>query len=303
MNPAPTHATQTSPSRFLVLLNPAAGRRGRRYVESVIREMQALGARVDVYETQGQGDVIRVLPRLAADFEVIVAAGGDGTVNEVLNGLRGRDALLGIIPSGTTNVLATELGLPRQPARLAALLVAAPERAIYPADLNGRRFGMMVGIGYDAWVVEGVDTAFKKKLGKLAYVISMLRQLKAFGTRQYRLEIDGSIHTAASAVLTLGRHYAGSYVLSREARIDHPAIDAVLVQTLNRWAFLLMLFALPLGLASRLPFMRIVRGQRIRVERLDGGTESVQADGDTLSVLPAEIRVEGSPQRVIAPPG
>jgi diacylglycerol kinase family enzyme len=162
---------------------------------------------------------------------------------------------------------------------------------------------MMVGIGYDAWVVEGVDPALKKRLGKLAYVLSMVRELKRFGRHQYQLHIDGSVHTAASVVATLGRHYAGSYVLAREARIDLPELHLVLVQTLSRWAFLLMLLALPLGLAQRLPFMKTVRGRHVRVTPWPdaGTTESLQADGDTVGSLPAVISVEEDPLQVLVP--
>lgn len=299
----------TSEKRLLIVLNPAAGHHKRAHIDRVVAALQERGIRSDIYETRGPGDAMNALPRLRDDFDIVVAAGGDGTVNEVLNGLGGSRATLGIIPCGTTNVLATELGLPSQPEKIAAVLADGIDREVYAGQVNGRRFGMMVGIGYDAWVVDGVDPALKKKIGKLAYVLSMLRELKQFGRRQYRLDIDDAIHTAASAVLTLGRHYAGSYVLAREARLEEPVVDVVLVQTLNRWAFLLMLFALPLGLAQKLPFMKTVKGRHIRITPLaavassaqGSAQESLQADGDAVGHLPADVLVEEKPVRVRVP--
>lgn len=287
--------------RLLIVLNPTAGKHKRAHIDRVVAALAARGVRSDIYETRGPGDAMRALPKLRDDFDIVVAAGGDGTVNEVLNGLAGSSATLGIIPCGTTNVLATELGLPSHPEKIAAVLADGVDREIFAGQVNGRRFGMMVGIGYDAWVVEGVKPELKKKIGKLAYVLSMLRELRRFGQRQYRIDIDEVIHTAASAVLTLGRHYAGSYILARGARLDEDKIDVVLVQTLNRWAFLLMLFALPLGFAQKLPFMKTVKGKHVRIMPVVAilyPPESLQADGDSVGFLPAEVRVEDVPVKV-----
>jgi len=276
------------------------------HIDRIITALQEHGIRAEVYETQGQGDAIIALPRLTPDFDIVVAAGGDGTVNEVLNGIRGSTVTLGIIPCGASNVLATELELPTGPEAIAALFASGSTREIYSGDVNGRRFGMMVGIGYDAWVVAGVSHEQKQKLGKLAYVLSMLRELGRFGSQQYRVQIDDSLHTATSVVATLGRHYAGACILARKARIDEPVIDVLLVQTLSRWAFLLMLLALPFGLAEKLPFLKTVKGRRIHISHYpavasDTPRESLQADGDSVGYLPAELYVIETPLRVLAP--
>lgn len=149
--------------------------------------------------------------------------------------------------------------------------------------------------------MQGVDAALKKKIGKLAYVLSMLRELRRFGRRRYRLELDGVVHEAGSAVLTLGRHYAGSYILARDARIDAAEMDVVLVQTASSATFLLMLFALPLGLAARLPFMKTVKARSARISLVDGGSEALQADGDIAGALPSTVTVNDKAIRVLVP--
>ncbi len=292
-----------TPSRFLIVLNPAAGHARRHHITLIAEALKKAGsAVVDIHETRGPGDAMTALPAVAGNYDVVVAAGGDGTVNEVLNGLRDHPAVtLGLIPCGTTNVLATELGLPDAPEKVAAVLAGGHTRAIHPGSVNGRRFGMMVGVGYDAWVVQGVDAALKQKIGKLAYVLSMLRELRQFGQRRYRLELDGEVHEAGSAVLTLGRHYAGSYILARDACIDSAEMDVVLVQTSSALSFLLMLFALPLGLAARLPFMKTVKAKTARISVIGGAREALQADGDMAGSLPAELAVSAHAIRVLVP--
>lgn len=296
----------TAPSstpRFLVVVNPAAGRDGLAFAEAVIAGMRRRGVSPDIHRTRGPADATEHLRTLDAHYDVVVAAGGDGTINEVINGLAGRDVVLGLIPTGTTNVLATELGYPSRADDIAAVLVGGRQQAIYLATVNGRRFSMMTGIGYDAWVVAGVNPATKKKFGKLAYVLSMLRELRSFGRRRYRVTIDGKPYEAMSMVITNGRHYAGSYTLTRQADISAPSLQAILVQTTSAARFLGMLFMLPLGLVEKLPFIRSVNGRELRVELIgDCDTpDPVQADGDTVSQMPAQIRVEDVPVRVLVP--
>ncbi len=303
-----THITKTNQPRLLIVQNPVAGRHKRSHVERVTAALRQRGINAAIYETQGPGDAMTALPKMVSNFDIVVAAGGDGTVNEVLNGMRDSDATLGIIPCGTTNVLAIELGLPTKPEAIAAVLAGDVTRNIHVATVNGRHFGMMVGIGYDAWVVAGINIALKKKIGKLAYILSIMQQLKNFGSRQYQVEIDGNTHIAASVVATLGQHYAGSYILARDARLDQPVIDIVLIQTQQLRHFLLMLLALPLGMAGKLPFIRIVQGKRVRVAPYPANQqpalrESLQADGDTAGYLPADIRIIETPIRVLVPKG
>ncbi len=283
----------------LVIANPAAGRR-KHYTHTVVVELRKQGMAVELYETTGPGDAIRELQARAQLPPLVIAAGGDGTVNEVLNGLAGRDVTLGLIPAGTTNVLAIELGYPSSAAAVAGVLARGNERRVHFASANDRRFGMMVGIGYDAWVVAGVKPETKKKLGKLAYVISMFAQLRAVGSRRYRVLCDGVPHEACSAIISNGRHYAGSYLLAHDADLSVPALDAVLISPVSRLRFFGMLLLLPLGIAAKMPFVRIVRAREIHVS-CDVSDDPVQADGDTIGKLPLVIRSEAQSSRVVAP--
>lgn len=274
-------------------------------MRAVVDALRAHGTEVEVYETTAPGDAITALRARSELPPVVIAAGGDGTVNEVLNGIAGRDVTLGLIPAGTTNVLATELGYPVSAQDVARVLARHHERNVHFADVNGRRFAMMVGVGYDAWVVAGVQPGIKQRLGKVAYVLSMLAQLRAVGSQRYRVVCDGVPHEVTSAIITNGKHYAGSYILARQADIAAPALEAVLIAPVSRLRFLGMLFLLPLGVASQLSFVQVVRATEIRIENAATpdlhAMDPVQADGDTIGAMPVHIRSEPLPSRVIAP--
>ena len=160
---------------MLLILNPTAGRRRRGLVDAVVRRVRAAGWTVDVVETAAAGDARRLAETCdAARYAVIAVAGGDGTINEVVNGLaaaRRRAPALGIVPLGTANVLAHELGLGFSAAVIARTIIAGHELLMQPGEAaNGagvppRCFSLMAGAGFDAKVVAGRQRAAQAPLG------------------------------------------------------------------------------------------------------------------------------------------
>src|SRR6185437_2820449 len=157
------------------------GNRAQRRVAEWLACLERLGAAVSLCETNAPRHA-EALARAAdpALVDAVVAAGGDGTINEVVNGLAESPLPLGILPLGTANVLAGEIGLPRRAMDVARILAFAPARPAWPGEvwaeaaLTGRRFLIMAGIGFDADVIEALDLPLKRRLarlglGKLAY--------------------------------------------------------------------------------------------------------------------------------------
>jgi diacylglycerol kinase (ATP) len=163
---------------LLLIVNPTAGRRRRGLVDAVASRVRAEGWTVDVVETQAAGDARRLAETCdASRYGVIAVAGGDGTINEVINGLAGRGAdapAVGIVPLGTANVLAHELGLGFSAAAVARTMIAGRPVLMRPGEaVNGagaRCFSLMAGAGFDAKVVAGVSAPLKRRLGRAAYV-------------------------------------------------------------------------------------------------------------------------------------
>ncbi len=152
--------------RLLVILNPTAGRSHRGRFRATLERLRALGCDITLRETVAAGEA-SALARAAdpAAFDGVVAAGGDGTVNEVINGLIGTPLPLALLPLGTANVLAAEIGLGLAPDTVARAIVEGPQRPIACGRAGDRHFTQMAGVGFDAQVVEHVDLALKRRIG------------------------------------------------------------------------------------------------------------------------------------------
>ena len=292
--------------RVTVIHNPASGWRNgwrlRRFVETAV----ARGLCVVVRTTGRAGDAEAMAATVAADdaTDVLVVAGGDGTINEVINGLAGAASPppLAILPLGTANVLAVEIGASGTAHRLVEDIVrGAANVRMCVAEANGRRFAMMAGTGFDAHVVAAVDPRLKRLAGKAAYVFAFAQTLLRFGRRHYRVTVDGTAHEAASVVIANGHYYGGRFTCAPEARLATPELHVCLFLRGGRWSALRYGIALLVGMLHRRADVRIVRGRHVRVEA--AGCEPVQCDGDVATALPLEVRTTGETVQLIAPAG
>ena len=167
----PVHSSANLRRRVLVIRNPTAGGSTRPRFGRVLEHLARFGATVTVRETTCRGDAEQIAASASSDTFDVVAAGGDGTINEVANGLAGKDLPLAIVPLGTANVLAVEIGMPLRARRIARAIACGDVRSVHVGMVNGRRFLMMAGVGFDAHVVANVNPRLKRAFGKLAYVI------------------------------------------------------------------------------------------------------------------------------------
>lgn len=286
--------------RLLVIYNPTSGRRKRRTLERWLSHLAALGAAATLAETRAP----RHAEELArgADpgrFDAVAVAGGDGTINEAVNGLAAARLPLTILPLGTANVLAHEIGLPSRLADLARIAAFGPAREVWPGEAlpegagEGRRFLLMAGIGFDAEVVEHLDLALKRRAGKLAYVASILGRLRDHRPSLYRAEIDGAAVTAASLVAAKAHFYAGRFVLAPGARLEHPGFEVAVFERAGRGAALGYMAAMSMGLLPRCRSLRLVPGRSVRLIAPAGAP--VQLDGDIQLRLPARLRIAATP--------
>ncbi len=200
-------------SKVMIIYNPTAGRRRRRALYRVLRELRALQCKVSLRATRARGDAeafarqarqSRDLDRSALD--IIVAAGGDGTINEVINGMVGADLPLAIIPLGTANVLAAEIGLSQNAAQIAKTITEGDLQQVHMGSANGRVFAVMAGVGMDAEIVAEVSNRLKRWLGKGAYGIAILQRLMRPISARYRVAIGDQLYEVASLVVANG-HY------------------------------------------------------------------------------------------------
>lgn len=292
-------APATYRRRLLVIYNPTAGagqlgRRKRARLEAYLDLLEDSGCAVEFRPTTRRGDAEAFAAEAVLEkYDAVVAAGGDGTIGEVANGLPANSAPLGIFPLGTANVLAMEIGLPLDPPAVMRAVLHGPQTMIWPGFVNDRLFTIMAGVGFDAHVVRDLPAQMKRWLGKGAYVVESLRQLAVYNVPRYRVSIDGVDYDCASAVVAKGHFYGGKFVCAPNARLDDPSFEICLFRMGGRIGASRATVALALGLLHRLPEIELVRGREVSITGIDasGDGEPVQADGDIVATLPVHVRI------------
>lgn len=300
-----------------MIRNPTAGRRRRGLVDAVVQHVRAAGWTVDLVDTNAVGDARRLAESCdAGRYGVIAVAGGDGTINEVVNGLARRcDTAppLAIVPLGTANVLAHELGLDFSAAAIARTILSGREVLVHPGEASGelanggdpRCFSLMAGAGFDAKVVAGVTAPMKRRLGKIAYFWRSLIEAHRYRPVRYAVEIDGKRYEAASVIVTRGRHYAGPYVVAPRAALSEPVLHVCLFERWGRSHTLRFGLALLMGRLPRAGGYRVVTGRDVKVSVLNDagevGRQPVQIDGDDALTLPVSIGLAPGAVRLLQP--
>ena len=275
--------------RVLLIHNPTSGSWNARRLDRFLKPLAEDGTSIDVRRTRKCGDARALAAEVAPrDADVVAIAGGDGTVNEVVNGLAAGTPPIAVLPLGTANVLAAELGIPARPSRLARCIREGATIDVYLPRANGRRFTMMVGVGFDAHVVADVSCRLKHLLGRTAYIVAVARMFRKFPYRYYEVIVDGKAHRAASAVIANGRYYAGRFTCAPDARLDDPDLHVCLFLRTGRWSTLRYGLSLLLGRLHRRRDIMILRGRTVEVRGAPG--EPVQCDGDGVTTLPLTVR-------------
>ena len=272
----------------LVIFNPTAGGRMVRRRAGAMKLRGARGVFPALATTAARGDA-EALARRALGGCTVIVAGGDGTINEAVNGLNAAGGgRLAVIPLGTANVLAGELGI-ESLAQAAEVAVAGRPLLWHPGLANCRAFVLMAGVGFDAHVVAALSPWLKRHLGKGAYVLEMLRQLHRFPFPTYRVSIDGRAREAASVVVTHARYYGGRFVLAPEAQLGKPVLHVCLFRRGGRWRTIRYAIALALNLLPRSSGVEILHAKRVEIEGPAG--DPVQGDGDIIARLPVTIEL------------
>jgi len=295
--------------RTCVIFNPAArGEKARRFRH----QLDAIGSECALKATTAPADARRLAAEAVAEgFELIVAAGGDGTVNEVLNGLG--DVLdgfarmrLGVLPLGTVNVFARELKIPLRLERAWEVLQRGREMLIdlprVEFSANGvrqqRYFVQLAGAGWDARAIELADWSHKKKVGPLAYVIA---GLKALCEPQPKITVraDGRNVRGEFVLVGNGRLYGGPVKTFPLADLRDGLLDICVLPRLNWWT--LLRCAPNLLVYRNLPANVAENFQAARFEVTGETKTAFELDGEWVGLLPATFSVERERLRVIVP--
>lgn len=293
----------------LVVYNPAAGGGNDSRLNALVNALQRHRLAVDVYRTQQAGDATAYLKQHAHAYEVVVAVGGDGTTREVVNGLAAHNKLA-VFATGTANVLSNELSLPRSPVSMASIIAQGHSLPVQFGRMNGQRFCMWVGLGFDAWVVDQTNLAAKRWVGKLAYVSSMLVQALRYGQYRYKVVVDGVKYTTYSAVITHARFYGGRFVLSRKASLFNAKLHVLLFQKPDRGFFFKALLSLLFGKMESVDGVLSLPFDTLEAALMDEGVNEeehalanvLQADGDVLGEMPLNVALDSKAIQILVNP-
>jgi len=290
--------------RFFLIANPAAGVAGAPLVEDVVRALERQGA--SLTRTIAADIVaVRRAARMAADsgtYDAVIAAGGDGTIRHVAAALIGTETPLGIIPVGTGNVLAHEIGLAATVGAVAPMLLDGPIVTVACALANAEPFLLMVGAGFDARVLGALDQRLKSRVGKMAYAGPLLGALiRPVDTLS--VTVDGHRHAASWVVVANARHYGGRFVLAPRAGIQRRGLEAILFKARTRAVLAGQLMSLASGR------LRPYATQRGGVDMLPCSHVSIaahepvptQIDGDVFGTTPLEVDAGTAEVRLIVP--
>ena len=289
---------------ILIIVNPAAGRArsSERRLGRFVAALERQGCTVVLRRAgPSPGQVERLAGQAEPGFDAIVAAGGDGTISAVVNGLGGRAVPFGVLPLGSANVLAREIRLPRAPEALASLITTGPVSPIWPGRVGNRAFVMMASAGFDSEIVAALSPELKRRVGRLAFAWGFLVRLWHCPACELTVRADGVEYRAAAVVAAKGRHYAGPFVVAPGADLAEPVLELVLLDRRGRWAMLRYATALFLGRVPRLGDIAIVRARKASV----AGNRAlpVQADGEIVGELPITLAVADRPLLLIRPAG
>lgn len=298
--PDPAPSPLPDRRRILVIHNPVAGLRRRWRLQAVLAALRDLGCRVSLRATAYPGHATAIARAARGEsIDAVLAAGGDGTINEVANGLAGSDLPLALCPLGTANVLAAEIGLEVGAAAIVQCALFGRPLPVALGSADGRRFVMMAGVGFDAEVVAAVSPASKRWLGKGAYVLASLRRMVSYGFPTFRLRIDGTTHEAASAVIARGHYYGGRFVCAPAARLDAPRFQVCLFRARGPAAVLRYGAALTFGTLTERRDVELLFANEVIVEGPAG--DPVQADGDIIARLPVAFGISADRLNLLVP--
>lgn len=279
----------------LIILNPAARSDKARGTWKEIQKWPGAVTRL----TSAPGDA-RALAAWAVEkgFSTVVAAGGDGTINEVVNGLAGSEVALGVLPVGTMNVFAAELGLPNDLKAAWAVVNRGVTRKIDLARANGQYFVQLAGVGLDAQALQETTLESKRSLGPLSYILSAANIASRVPPRLL-VEADGIEREGSFVLVGNGRYYGTKLAFFKDAKVDDGKLDVLIFKNLGYLDIARYVGTVLMGIHTDQKDIEYFQTKRAIV-RCDQ-TVPVEVDGEVATESPVTFRISSRKLRVIVP--
>jgi diacylglycerol kinase (ATP) len=287
-----------------LIYNPTAGWRQSRYKERLQQAVEVLskaGIKAEIARTSGTGSAHWLASKAVDEgSELILVCGGDGTINDVVNALAGGRIPLGILPGGTANIAAKELGLPEDPIRAAQQFsdwqskpVALGRATWSEGGKEQRRYFLSVaGVGFDAHVIRKLPLLAKAKLGWLAYFFEAIKQAFHYRYPQFACHADGVETNATLAVAQRSRFYAGWLHVAPGPGLLNPTLASCMFLGSGPGSYVAYGFAVLLGQHMHLPDVKLAASQQMACRpNKPGSVIYFELDGELVGRLPATFDV------------
>lgn len=289
--------------RVGVVYNPeAGGGEHRRTLPRLLDLIRGQGVEVLELPTARAGHAAE-LARAARDkVDAICVMGGDGTVNETINGIAESDVPLLIVPTGTVNVLALELGVPLDPPDACRLVTGGQLSWIDLGRAGERYFALMAGVGLDAMVVSSINPTLKKALREAAFAVQGLTTM--FRKDFPRVRVETAEQTVEGYFVVIGNsaNYSGGFGITSMASMRDGLLDVCVLQSISPFETAHYWLAALVNSHLKHPNVQYWRTERARVTVVESEEEvPVQTDGELAGALPMECRVVPRALRVIVP--
>lgn len=290
--------------RFALVHNRASGTANVPLLDSVLALMARRGAHVQTVAATSAADATARVSQLAhaRDVDAVIAAGGDGTIRAVAAGAADGNLPVGIIPLGTGNVMAREIGLSQRAADIAAVLLDGPVFTARGGYVNGAPFFLMAGAGFDGRIIAALNQSTKRVFGRLAYAGPVCKALKA-EPDCFDVDIDGDSVQASWVIVSNASRYGGSFRLTGDTQLGADQLVAVVVTGASRAHLIGASLALATGrlaTAARRPsYVHVTTCSNVRIGKQK--PVAMEIDGDGCGVMSAEISSGGPPLQLIAP--
>jgi len=294
----------SAPRRMAAILNPTSGGGGYQHeIPLMVDSLRALGWDVAEFPTERRGHATELARRAVAEgYGRICVLGGDGTVNETINGLAGSGVPLAIVPLGTVNVLALELGISLDPPDACKLAAEGTPVQIDLGKAGDRYFSLMAGVGLDALVVAHVNPVLKKTLKEAAFVLQGLSTVLTAHLPLVRIESDEVCAEGYFIVLGNARNYGGAFGITPLADMRDGLLDVCVLKDKSLLGMAHYWLAALLSAHLRHPKVEYFRTAHARLSVAEGeGEVLVQTDGEIAGKLPLDCTVVPGALHVITP--
>jgi len=289
-----------------VIINPISGHgTGLRVLPRIEAGLRELGYATEVFQTQRCGDARDFAAATPDDTPYIVTLGGDGTLNEVLNGVVPRDITIAVYPTGTGNVFCKEIGLRKNVDFFLSLFKTGRVKRFDIGRADSRTFISVAGAGFNAEVVRRMDRINRGNMRMFEYVIPVIQACFAYGFPNIRVEVDGQTVVEDAFLVEVGNtaSYGGPMEFTSLARPDDGLLDVCAFRSTVGLKVLKHLFGTVARIHLHYREVKYFKGKHIRLSPVDSVPIPTHVDGDENGMLPVEYTIMPMAARVLVPSG